>query len=291
MQKINPCLWFNSQAEEAAKFYTSVFKNSQVQEIARYGASGAQVSGQKAGSVMTVQFELEGQTILGLNGGPEFKFTPALSFFIWCETEKEVDDLWKKFSYGGEVRMGLDKYPWAQKYGWTADKYGVDWQIILSPNKQKIAPAFLFVNKHFGKGEEAINFYTSLFKNSKIDSISRDEKTNTVMHCIFTLEGQQFALMEGAGTHHFDFSHAFSLTVNCKDQSEIDYYWENLSKGGSVEPCGWVKDKYGVSWQITPTSINKMMTDPDSEKAERVMKEMLKMKKIDLKSLEKAYGK
>jgi predicted 3-demethylubiquinone-9 3-methyltransferase (glyoxalase superfamily) len=290
MKTIQSCLWFDHQAEEAAAFYTSLFKNSKVGKTARYGESAASVSGQKAGSVMTVAFELEGHRIVGLNGGPLFKFTPALSFFVWCDSEAEITGLWEKLSNAGEVRMGLDKYPWAPKYGWTKDKYGVEWQLILHGNKQKIAPAFLFVDALFGKGEEAIQYYLSIFKNSKIETIAHDEKSKSVMHCRFSLNGQTFVLSEGPGSHGYTFSTAFSLMAMCETQSEIDECWEKLSIGGTVEECGWLKDKYGVSWQVVPADLEKLVSG-DPAKAERVMSAILKMKKLDIGILENAYNK
>ncbi len=289
MQNINPCLWFDNQAEEAVKFYASLFKNSQIGKTAYYGESGSEASGQKKGSVMTIEFELEGQKILGLNGGSYFKFTPALSFFVWCDTEEEIDKLWQGLSKQGQVRMELDQYPWAKKYGWTADQYGVEWQVILASNAQKIAPAFLFVDKLFGKGEEAIRFYMSLFKESKIEMMKRDDTTQSIMHCVFSLAGKNIVLMEGTGSHGYTFSPAFSFVVNCETQDEVDYYWDKLSQGGSTEQCGWLQDKYGVSWQIVPTLLGKLVSDPDTAKAEKVMKAMLKMTKLDIKTLEKAY--
>lgn len=293
MQKINPCLWFDSQAEDAVKLYTSLFKNSQVGKIAYYGEAGAKVSGQKKGSIMTIEFELDGQTIIGLNGGPEFKFTPALSFFVWCDTENEIDTLWHGLSKDGTVRMELDKYSWSEKYGWTVDKYGVEWQLILSDksDKQKLVPAFMFVDKLFGKGEEAINFYMSLFANANIKFMARDEANKSILHCVFSLSGQNFVLMEGPGTHNYTFSLAYSLVVNCETQAEIDHYWEKLSQGGSIMECGWLTDKYGVSWQVVPTLLRKLISDPDKIKSENVMQAMLKMKKLDIKILEEAYVK
>lgn len=283
MQNISPCLWFNNQSEEAAQFYTSLFKNSKLGKVARYGKAGAKVSGQKEGSVMTVEFELEGLRILGLNGGPHFQFTPSLSFFVWRESEKEVDRLWQTLSQDGKVHMGLDKYPWSQKYGWVADKFGVNWQIMLSDKKQGIAPAFLFVQDLFGQGEEAIQFYMSLFKNSKINFIAHDEDKKSVMHCNFTLNGQEFVLMEGAGQHDYTFTPAFSLTVNCDTQEEIDKLWENLSADPSAEQCGWLKDKFGVSWQIVPTIWREIVTDP--ARAEKAMAALVKMKKLMIRDL------
>jgi len=120
MQKITPFLWFDNQAEQAVKFYTSIFRNSRIGKIARYDEAGEKVSGQPAGSVMTVEFELAGQEFVALNGGPHFKFTEAISFVVNCKTQAEVDKFWKKLSAGGkEVQCG-----------WLKDKYGLSWQIV-----------------------------------------------------------------------------------------------------------------------------------------------------------------
>ena len=158
MQKITPHLWFEDNAEEAAKFYISIFKNSRILDITHYGESAAEVSGRPKGTVMTVTFELEGQQFMALNGGPIFKFSPAISFLVSCETQQEVDGL-----------------------------------------------------------------------------------------------------------------------------------WENLSEEGQQEQCGWLKDKFGVSWQIVPTILGEMIQDKDAKKSERVIKAMLQMKKIDIQGLKKAY--
>ena len=159
IQKITPFLWFDDNAEEAARFYTSIFKKSKIIDVTHYGESGAEASGRPKGTVMTVTFELEGQRFMALNGGPVFKFSPAISFLVNCETQKEVDDLWEK-----------------------------------------------------------------------------------------------------------------------------------LSEEGEVEQCGWLKDKFGVSWQIVPSVLGEMMQDKDAEKSEKVMKALIQMKKIDILSLQKAYA-
>ncbi len=158
-QKISPCLWFDTQAEQAAKFYTSIFENSRIKRISRYGKAGREVHGKEAGSVMTVEFEIEGQTFVGLNGGPHFKFNEAVSFQVLCEK-----------------------------------------------------------------------------------------------------------------------------------QDEIDHFWSSLSEGGEEGSCGWLKDKYGVSWQIVPSVLPQMMTDADSTKSERAMNALLKMKKFDVETLKRAYA-
>lgn len=288
MNTISPCLWFSNQAEEAVQFYTSLFKTSKIGPTARYSEAASKVSGQAKGSVMTVDFTLENLNILALNGGPHFKFTPAMSLFVWCDSEKEIDELWTKLSEGGETRMGLDTYPWAKKYGWTADRFGVEWQLILQSNRQKIAPAFLFVDALFGKGEEAINFYLSVFPNSKIETITKDEANNTVAHCVFSLNGQDIALMEGAGKHGFTFNEAFSLMMNCANQKEIDHYWTALSRDGATSQCGWLKDKFGVSWQVVPDKMSEIMKDP--KKAELAMGAILKMTKPDLQKINEAIA-
>jgi len=120
MQRITPCLWFDSQAEEAAKFYVSIFKNSKVGNMTRYGEAGAEVSGRPKGSVMTVTFEIEGQEFVALNGGPHFTFSEAISLMVKCETQKEIDEIWEKLSHGGEEGP----------CGWLKDKYGLSWQIV-----------------------------------------------------------------------------------------------------------------------------------------------------------------
>lgn len=290
MQKISPCLWFDTQAEQATKFYAEVFENSHIGNKTYYDESGAKVSGQPKGSLLTVSFDIAGYQIEALNGGPIFKFSPALSLYVTCKTEKEITSLWEKLSSGGQTLFELKEYPWAKKYGWCADRFGMYWQLILGESKDKIAPAFLFTKELFGKGEEAIQFYISKFKNSKISNIAYDPKTNTVLHATFTLDGQEFVLMEGAGDEKaHPMTHATSLMVNCKNQDEIDYFWKELAEGGSYEECGWLRDKYGVSWQIVPVEMAEIMGRPDRAKVENVMKEMFKMKKLDIEKLKQAY--
>lgn len=290
MRKIWTCLWFDHQAEEAVNLYRSVFKNSNVRAVARYGKAAAAVSGQKEDSIMNIDLVLEDITLQAINGGPMFKFTPAISFYVTCESEEEINRLWSQLSPGGNVRMGLDKYPWAEKYGWTTDKFGVEWQLIYSSDfssasKNKIIPSFLFVDELFGKGEEALNFYLSVFPNSKIESKAVDENTNTIMHCRFSLAGQGFVLMEGAGKHGFTFTSATSIVVNCDTQEELDHYWNKLLEGGKAEQCGWLKDKYGVSWQIVPSCLREFANSPHYED---VMAALFKMVKIDIATLKAA---
>jgi predicted 3-demethylubiquinone-9 3-methyltransferase (glyoxalase superfamily) len=297
MQKITPFLWFDNQAEEAAKLYTSLFKNAKIGKIARYGKEGYEIHGREAGSVMTVEFELAGYKFTGLNGGPHFKFTPAISLFVVCDTKAEVDALWQKLSQGGTTLMELQKYDWSEKYGWLLDKYGLSWQLSLGRKEdvgQTITPFLMFVGKQHGRAEEALRFYTSTFKNSDVVGILRygpreAGPEGTVKHAQFRLNGEVFMVIDSAGEHPFTFNEALSLVVNCETQEEVDYFWEKLSAGGEKSRCGWLKDKFGVSWQIVPTALGNMLQDKDAGKSQRVMQAMLQMDKIDIKTLQQAY--
>ncbi len=292
MHKITPHLWFDKEAKEAAEFYVSVFPNSKVTNV-------SQIHDTPSGDCDIVSFSLCDQPFEAISAGPLFKFNPSISFLVACQSKKEVDVLWKKLSKGGFVMMELGKYPFSPWYGWTADKYGVSWQIMFmddQPMKQKITPTLMFVGDQCGKAEEAINFYTSIFKNSKIDAVMRYEKgeepdkAGSIKHISFILEGQYFAAMDSAHKHQFVFNEAISFIVNCRDQKETDELWEKLMEGGGrPQQCGWLKDRFGVSWQIIPTALGEFMDDSDPERSARVVQAMLKMVKIDIAGLKKAY--
>lgn len=296
MQKISPFLWFDDQAEEAANFYVPLFKNSKILNTARYqgGKDLEEVSGKKEGTVMTVEFELCGQHFTALNGGPVFKFNPSISFAVACETEQEIDELWAKLMAGGTEMMPLQQYPFSKKFGWVQDKYGVSWQLNLTEIPQQVIPYLTFVGGNYGKAEEAMNYYCSIFKNSKVEEIHKagpgePDPEGSVSHARFRLEGQNFMIMESAMKEHkFTFNEAISFVVSCDNQEEVDHFWNTLSEGGDpkAQQCGWLKDKYGVSWQIVPTAImGKLMSGPNGQK---VTSAMLKMKKLDIKALEEA---
>ena len=289
MQKITPFLWFNTEAEEAARFYTSLFRNSGIGTVRRYGDAGP---GPK-GSVMTLSFRLDGLELMALNGGPMFTFTPALSFFVSLESEKEIDALWDNLSKNGKVLMELGRYPFSGKFGWVQDRFGLSWQVNLGKRTQRVTPFLMYVGQH-GKAEEAMQFYTSLFRNSGASFVSRFEKgepgaVGTVKHAVFSLAGQEFMAMDSNRDHAFTFNEAVSLFVNCETQQEVDDLWEKLSAGGVKSQCGWLKDRYGVSWQIVPTALGRLLGDPDPARSKRVMMAMLQMSKIDVALLEQAY--
>jgi predicted 3-demethylubiquinone-9 3-methyltransferase (glyoxalase superfamily) len=296
MQKINPFLWFDDNAEEAANFYTSVFKDSKIKTTTKYSEESAEASGRPKGSVMTVAFDLYGQPFVAINGGPIFKINPSISFFVNCKTETEVEELWNKLSNGGKILMALDKYPFSEKYGWLEDKFGVSWQIIIfrGEAEQKIIPSLMFTKNVTGKAEEAINFYTSVFKHAKPGSFFRFEegqkpdKDSSIAYADFTLEGQKFAAMDGGHMHDFSFNEAISFVVNCDNQKELDHFWNKLSAVPQAEMCGWLKDKYGLSWQIVPTALGELLSNKESGKSQRVMQAVLQMKKLDIETLKNA---
>jgi predicted 3-demethylubiquinone-9 3-methyltransferase (glyoxalase superfamily) len=302
MQKINPFLWFNDNAEEAVNFYTSTFNNSKVKTKTRYNEESAKASGMPKDSVMTIAFDLFRQPFVAINGGPVFKFNPSISFIVNCITGNEVQELWDKLSDGGTALMQLDKYPFSEKYGWIQDKYGLSWQIIQAAGdfQQVIIPSLLFVGNVSGKAEEAINHYTSIFSahdgnESKLISAFRygseqkPEKDGTIMFADFKLNGQIFAAMDSARKHNFNFNEAVSFVVNCKDQQELDHFWNKLSEGGDpkAQMCGWLKDKYGLSWQIVPTILGELLSSKENGKSQRVMQQVLQMKKLDIETLMK----
>lgn len=272
--QIYPCLWFNGNAKAAAEYYCSIFKNSKI----------------TVDTPLVVNFELGGKKFMGLNGGPNFTFTAAISFFVLLESINETNEVWNKLIEGGQALMPIDKYPWSERYGWVQDKFGLTWQVSIvnkAGDSQKIMPSMLFAGNQFGLAEEAIQFYTAVFNDSAADLMVHYPDGNPhagkLMYSEFNLNKYGIIAMDGPGDHKFTFNEAVSFVVNCDTQQEIDLYWNKLTEGGSESMCGWLKDKFGVSWQIVPTVLGKLMTDP--EKASRVMQAFMKMKKFDIETL------
>jgi predicted 3-demethylubiquinone-9 3-methyltransferase (glyoxalase superfamily) len=290
MQKITPHLWYDKEAKEAADFYLSIFKDSKHRNTTA-------IHNTPSGSVDIVTIELMGQGITLISAGPLFKFNPSVSFLVAFDSERAVDSAWKKLSEGGVALMELGSYPFSERYGWIQDRYGLSWQLIYragQPIKQAITPTLMFVGRQCGRAEEAINFYASVFHNAHVDGIFRYEdneapdQPGTVKHAAFTLEGQAFAAMDSAHGHNFAFNEAISLMVHCDTQEEIDYYWDKLTAVPEAEQCGWLKDKFGLSWQIVPTGMDEMFKQKDEKKIARVTEAFLKMKKFDIAKLQEA---
>lgn len=271
---IYPCLWFDGQAKAAAEFYCSVFQNSKI--IVDNG--------------MVVMFELNGKKIMGLNGGPMYKINPSVSMFIHCASLEECNRIWNKLSEGATVLMQLDKYPWSELYGWLQDKFGFTWQVMKS-DKDKMMPALLFTGDQLGKAQTALDFYTSIFKNSAVESKNYYPEgspfAGNISYAEFNLNGYPLVAMDGPNEHNFTFSEGVSFVVNCESQEEIDYYWNLFTTdGGKESMCGWCKDKYGVSWQVVPSNMGELLSNPAN--GQRAMQAMFQMKKIDIGALKNA---
>ncbi|MEZ4887748.1 MAG: VOC family protein [Chitinophagales bacterium] len=278
LKPIYPCLWFDGQAKAAADMYCSVFNNSKITE----------------NTPMVVNFELGGQKFMGLNGGPHFKINPSISFYVVCETEDEIDAAWQQLSKGGSVLMPLDKYDWSEKYGWVEDSFGVNWQLSLGKLAdvgQRFTPTLMFVGEQHGKAAQAIDFYTSIFDNSETVGIlhydAKDgEVLGTIKHAQFRLNQNVFMAMDSSYAHAFQFNEAVSFVVECDTQEEINYYWNKLTEKGQESQCGWLKDQFGVSWQIIPSILSQLMSNP--EKSQRVVQAFMQMKKFDIEKLKQA---
>ncbi len=300
MQKIVPHLWFNREAKEAAQFYVETFPDSRI-------TSQAVLHNTPSGDCDVVGFEIMGQEFQAISAGPYFKPTPAISMMINFDPSQDaaarqrIDEVWEKLSEGGNALMPLGQYPWSERYGWIEDKYGFSWQLIYtSPEgevRPRVIPSFLFVSESGLRAEAAVDFYLSVFKDAKRGTLvkypagSEPNKEGGVMFSDFTLEGQWFTAMDGPGDiHKFAFSEAVSLMVECDTQEEIDYYWEKLSAIPEAEQCGWLKDRFGVSWQITPRLLEELMSK-DQATVDRVTRAFLSMKKFDIAALEKAAEK
>lgn len=290
MQKIVPHLWYDREAAQAAELYVSLFEDSAILTRSTLGDT-------PSGEVETLSIRLAGTEFTLMSAGPYFKFTPAVSFLVACDSAAEVDRLHAGLSAGNDL-MPLGEYPFSPRYVWVADRFGLSWQIMQMgdiPATALITPTLMFVGGVCGKAEEAMRFYASLLPGSSIGSILRygegeaPDAPGTVKHGGFTLAGQPFAAMDSAYEHGFSFNEAVSLVLRCGDQAELDRYWNALSAVPDAEQCGWLKDRYGLSWQVVPTAMDRMMSEGSPDQIGRVTRAFLGMRKFDIAELERAY--
>ncbi len=290
MQKIVPHLWYDKEAREAALFYIRLFDRSKLVGVTALEST-------PSGDAEIVNFELAGQPFTAISAGPYFRFNPSISLMVACCSVEEVNTKWKALLEGGTELMPLGEYPFSKWYGWVQDRYGLSWQLMLVDDGQtiqKITPNLLFSNESCGKAEEAVKYYTDIFEDSEIGFISRYGAGEAALskakvnYAAFKLCGVDFSAMDNAFGVDFSFNEAFSLIVNCKDQEEIDYFWDKLSAVPEAEQCGWIKDKFGVSWQIVPENMDEVLFNGSRDEIQRVTEAFLKMKKFDLNALEKA---
>lgn len=273
---IHPCVWFNGNAKEAATFYCSIFNNSKI----------------IIDTPMVVNFNLCGSKFMGLNGGNMFTPNTTISFFIFCKNEKDIYNIWNKLQESGKIYMPLNTYPWSKKYGWCSDKYNVSWQVMLHSEmeiEQQIVPSLFFVNEQKGKAQQAVDFYMSLFDNSTLIVADKYGENDVqpqgyMKYARFTLNNNPFSAMDNAQPHQDNFTEGVSFVIECNNQAEIDFYWDNLTaNGGQESMCGWCKDKFGVSWQVIPKNIGEILTNPTTSK--QAMNNLMQMRKINIEAL------
>ncbi|MCK1977516.1 VOC family protein [Jeotgalicoccus huakuii] len=293
-QKIVPHLWFDTEAGEAVEWYTEIFPESEI-------TFRKVIKDTPSGDSEQLGFKLMGYEFMAISAGPFAKKNPSISFIVQINKQNEhlIDEMYEKLMEdGGTELMPLDKYPFNDKYGWIEDKYGTSWQFWLRDHrngKNHIVPSLMFVNENKGKATDAMNLYVDTFKKSE-HLASRNYPTgmepNTedlVMHAEAKLGKKRFSFQDSGYEHDFQFSEGISLMVKCDDQKEIDKYWSALSADPDAEQCGWLKDKFGVSWQIVHKVMDEMMTEGTEEQLQRVTEAFLKMKKFDIAKLEAAY--
>ncbi len=295
-QKITPNLWFDGNAGEAAKFYCSAFPDSEVVSTGYYPTSAeeglADFQKDMAGKILTTTFRLGGFEYVAINAGPEFKPTPAHSCMVNFDPSRDaqarehMDEMWARLIDGGTALMPLQKYDFSEYYGWVQDRYGFSWQLILTrPEGEErpfIIPSLLFGGAAQNRALEAIEYYVDVCNDAKKGVVVPYHQDTgparagrSVLFSDFMLENQWFTAMDSGADQDFTFTEAVSYSIACKDQAEIDYFWEKLSKHPENEQCGWCKDQLGVSWQIVPANMGELMQKPDAYKTMMAQKKIV----------------
>ncbi len=278
MQKIVPNLWFDHTAEEAAQFYASVFPEARIVDVQRYPDEGLpDFQKEFAGQPVTVEFEIGGYRMVGINAGPEFRPNPSVSFFVNFDpsvddhAREHLDELWAALTAEGSVLLPLQEYPYSQRYGWVEDKWGVNWQLMLTnPDGEPrpfIIPSLMFGSTVQGRAKEAVDYYLEVFggRPGTIAAYPAESgpMAGQIMFADFQLLGQWLAVMDAAD-QDFTFTPGVSLLVYCHGQDELDRWWSKLSAVPEAEQCGWCQDKFGLSWQLVPDNLGELMAGPDA---------------------------
>lgn len=294
MQRIVPNVWCQGNAVEVGEFYSSVLPQTSATTTMNYPTEGLlEFQRDFAGQALVVDVTVSGYQIRLINAGNEFRPTPAISFILNMdplmfdggedEARARIQDIWEAFADGGQVRMELGEYPHSKLYGWVEDRFGVNWQLMLSDpasgRRPAVIPQFLFTGP-IAQAQQAIDLYTGLLADSSVGmAMPHQDEAAGIMFAEFTLAGQWFSAMDGGTDHDFTFSPGLSLEVSCADQEEIDRLWEVLSSVPEAEQCGWVVDRFGVSWQIVPENMGELMAHPGA------FSRMLEMKKLIIAEL------
>ena len=296
VQKIAPFFWHDGTAEEAAQFHTQLFGGT-ITEISHYPDAGCDIHGQQAGQVMVASYDILSYRLHGINAGPIFKPSPALSLVVQIEDRSEIERIWAGLSEGGTIMMPLDSYDWSGLYGWCNDRFGISWQITLpfgSDTDRPVTPMMMFTGSVAGRAKEALSFYAQTFPGSTIELTNdypegSNEPAGSINHGRATIAGTGLMAMDSAMDHKFGFDEGGSLTIACENQDEINYYWDKLVEGGGEHgPCGWLKDRFGFSWQVVSNELIAMYLVEDRDYAARAMQAMMQMSKIDIAAIKAA---
>lgn len=295
MPNIAPCIWLDDQAQQAASLYTSVFPRSRITATAHYSRTRDNPGHMPRGSVMTVELDLAGTSFTLLNGGPILKPGPTVSFFVNLQTAAEVDTVFNRLAEGGKVFIPLDRWPWSERYGWIQDRFGVSWQVMkadLAPGDDVIVPCLMFSGNNAGRAEAALRRYAEVFPGSSVTRVEHytgnEGPAGQVKHGRASLSGHALVCMDSHVEHDATFDEGVSLQVMCRDQAEVDRFWAALSDDGSGT-CGWLKDRFGVSWQVVPSSLRALMSSADEPARDRMLDALYTMKKLDVAALQRAH--
>lgn len=278
---IYPCIWCNNNAKEMANFYCKVFPHTKI----------------ISENSVVVIIEIDGHPLMLLNGGDHFRPNPSVSIMYLTTSEIEVETIWNQLAEKGKVLMPIDEYPFSPKYGMVEDQYGVSWQLYTGKAEhivQKIVPTLMFTGANNGKAKEAATLYTSLFPNSALRGMleytgNEGEIKGNVQHGEFMIDNYLLMIMDSSYDHKFNFTEGVSLVALTNGQEETDKYWNALTAdGGKESMCSWLKDKYGLSWQIVPKFLIEIVTGSDKQKAKKAMDAVMKMKKIIVSEIEAA---
>lgn len=290
MKGIIPHLWFDKEAVEAAKLYVGLFEDSKIINI-------NVIHDTPSGDAEIIDFQLANFRFSAISARPYFSLNSSISLMVSCSSKEEVDRLHKSLSEGGSELMPLGEYPFSKWYAWVQDRYGLTWQLMLVENieeHQKIRPNLLFAGDVCGRAKEAIEYYSSVFPEASkgyINHYSTGEAEDSrakINYGELNIKANQLVFMDHGYGGDFSFNEAFSFMVLCENQEEIDYFWNKLSFVPEAEQCGWIKDQFGVSWQIVPANMNEILMKGSEEEIKRVTEAFLQMKKFDLAELEKA---
>ncbi|MBK0062918.1 MULTISPECIES: VOC family protein [unclassified Acinetobacter] len=282
---IYPCIWLKSNRLEAAEFYCSLF-NGQISQNNEYVS----------------ELYIFKQRLMLLSGGPniEFKINPSISFMLLCGSIDQVQYYWDQIITGGCALMPLDRYPWSPFYGWVQDKFGVSWQLYLDPREdftsQRLIPTLMFTENNAGKALNAMQFYTHIFPNSEITSLlyykeseKGSENSDYIQHAQFTIDDFILYAMDSSYSHHFGFNQGISLVVETSSQMETDHLWTSLLQHGGIPmQCSWLKDQFGIHWQIVPKRLIELINHANPNIAQLAMNAMFHMQKINIQEIEDA---